>query len=115
MSYRAEDFIRAIPKSGGIISTIASRVGCSWPTAKKWIDEKPTVRAAYDAECERVLDMAEGVIMKSIEQGETQDAKWYLTKKGKGRGYGDKVDVEHSGSIDVRQLSDDELRAIVEN
>jgi len=28
--YTAEQFIKAIPGSGGIISTIARRVGCGW-------------------------------------------------------------------------------------
>lgn len=93
MTYRAQDFIAAIPKSGGIISTIAKRVGCDWNTAKKWCTEKPTVRQAYEAECESLLDMAEGVILKSIQGGDSADAKWYLTKKGKHRGYTDRTEI----------------------
>ncbi len=93
MTYRAQDFIAAIPKSGGIISTIAKRVGCDWNTAKKWCTEKPTVRQAYEDECESLLDMAEGVILKSIQGGDSADAKWYLTRKGKGRGYAERQEI----------------------
>ena len=87
-SYKASDFIAAIPDTGGIISAIARKVGCDWHTAKKYIDVYPTVKAAYDAECERVLDLAETVIIEDIvKQRDTQTAKWYLTMKGRERGY----------------------------
>ena len=91
--YTAKVFIDAIPKTGGIISTIAARVGCDWHTAKKYITTKPTIKAAYDAECESVIDMAEGVLLKGIESGDTADAKWYLTRKGKHRGYAQRQEI----------------------
>ncbi len=87
--YRAEQFIKAIPGSGGIVTTIAQRVDCDWHTAKKYIDTMPTVQQAYMDECEVVLDRAESVLITSINEGDSSDAKWYLTKKGKHRGYVD--------------------------
>jgi hypothetical protein len=95
--YTVADFEPHIAKSGGIISTIASRVGCEWSTARRHIDESPTLTRMYNDECESVLDLAESVLIKSIQGGDTQDAKWLLTKKGKGRGYGDVVTNEISG------------------
>jgi hypothetical protein len=91
--YGAQAFIDAIPGTGGIVSAIARKVGCDWNTVKRYLDTYPTVRAAYDAECEAVLDMAESTLLKAIKDGETADAKWYLTKKGKHRGYGDAMEV----------------------
>uniref|UniRef100_A0A6M3KWU9 Terminase n=1 Tax=viral metagenome TaxID=1070528 RepID=A0A6M3KWU9_9ZZZZ len=85
--YRASDFIDAIPGSGGIISVIAKRVGCAWHTAKKYIDSYATVRAAYDDECQGILDLAESTVIRSIKEGGAADARWYLTMKGRGRGY----------------------------
>ena len=90
--YSAAQFINAIPGSGGIVTTIAKRVGCQWHTARKYIDTMPTVKAAYDDECETILDLAEGTVLKNIKGGDSSDAKWYLTKKGKHRGY---VDGRH--------------------
>lgn len=87
--YTASQFIDAIKNSGGIVSTIAARVGCDWYTAKRYIDGMPTVAQAYADECEAVLDLAESKIIMSIKDGDTHDAKWYLTKKGKHRGYGE--------------------------
>ena len=95
--YSAQTFIDAIPGTGGIVSAIARKVGCEWNTAKKYIDTMPTVRAAYDAECEAMLDLAESTVLKNIKDGDTADAKWYLTKKGKRRGYGDSMEVTGEG------------------
>ena len=95
--YTAQVFLEAIPGTGGIVSAIARKVGCDWNTAKKYIDQYPTVKAAYDAECEAMLDLAESTVLKNIKDGDTADAKWYLTKKGKRRGYGDAVEVTGEG------------------
>lgn len=91
--YTASQFIDAIRNSGGIVSTVASRVGCDWHTAKRYIDELPTVAQAYADECEAVLDLAESKIIVSIKDGDTQNAKWYLSKKGKHRGYGETLSL----------------------
>ena len=91
------------------MSAIARKVGCEWNTAKKYIDNYPTVRAAYDAECEAMLDLAESAVLRNIKlaaqgEGDTQDAKWYLTKKGKRRGYGDSMEVtgKDGGAVTFR-------------
>lgn len=101
-SYNAQQFIDAIPGTGGIVSAIARKVQCDWETAKKWIDNYPTVKRAYDAECESMLDLAESTILRSIKDGDTSDAKWYLTKKGKHRNYGDSVVLTGEGGGDIR-------------
>ena len=86
-NYKAQDFIDAIPGSGGIISTIAQRVGCAWHTAKTYIADFPTVARVYQDECEKVTDLAESTIIRAIKDGDTHTAKWYLTMKGRERGY----------------------------
>jgi hypothetical protein len=34
------------------------------------------------------------------------DAKWLLSRKGKARGYADKLEQEHSGKVDVEDVTD---------
>jgi hypothetical protein len=94
--YTAEQFVKAIKGSGGIISTIAERVGCDWHTAKKWIETYPTVAQAYEDECQRINDMAVSVLMKSIKDGNTQDAKWWLARKRKTE-FGEALDITSGG------------------
>ena len=84
------------------MSAIARKVGCEWETVRAWIDKYPTVKRAYDAECEAMLDLAESAVLRNIKlaaqgEGDTADAKWYLTKKGKRRNYGDAVEVTGEG------------------
>lgn len=120
--YKTQDFINAIPGTGGIVSSIARKVGCVWNTANVWI-QKPTVKRAYDDECEAVIDTAEGVVIgniqaavrkqqKGIKDGDpvivdSADAKWYLSRKGKRRGYADKQEIEQTGDVTIRVVYDD--------
>jgi hypothetical protein len=102
--YKASQFIAAIPGSAGIISIITRRVGCDWNTTKKYVTQYPTVAAAYAAESETPLDTAESVVIRNIQLAAKQqqeadapvdsaDAKWYLTMKGKNRGYATRTEL----------------------
>lgn len=96
-----------VPGSGGIITTIAVRLGCDWHTANIYCrDDKshPALVQAISDEENRILDGAQSVIVKSIMGGNTDDAKWYLSKKGKDRGFG----------TDEEQTKYHEVRIIVE-
>ena len=110
--YKASDFIKAIPDSSGIISEIARRVGCEWHTAKKWIDNYPTVASEYEDECERVADKAEDVVIRAIEAGDLQTAKWWLARI-RGSKFTEINKHEHTGAageeIQIEIRLDDEL------
>lgn len=98
--YKAQQFIDAIKNSGGIISTIAARVGCDWHTAKRYIDNYATVQQAYRDEREKMLDMAESTVLEAIrDDKDVPTAKWYLTMKGgQERGYVPVQRQEHTGA-----------------
>ena len=100
--YTAAAFLEAIQGSGGIITTIANRIECDWHTAKKYCsrDTTPhiTVAKAYEDECAMVLDLAESVVLSEIRKRDVATAKWYLTRKGKNRGYADKTELDVDGS-----------------
>ena len=97
--YKAQEFIEAIPGTGGIITTIAKRVGCAWHTAKKYVDNYPTIREAYDDECAAVLDMAESKVIKAMNDDDISTVRWYLATKGRHRGYVERK--EHAGVKDA--------------
>ncbi len=89
--YKAKSFVAAIKGSGGIITTIANRVGCDWNTAKKYITEYPTVQRAFQAECETTDDIAESVLVNNLklalnrqQKGDSvdaSDAKWWIERR----------------------------------
>ena len=99
--FTAKQFIKAIPNTGGIITKIAERVGCAWHTAKKYIEQYPTIQQAYQNECERVLDIAESALIKSVTEQEAWAVKYILSTKGKKRGYVERQELEHGGDKDA--------------
>src|SRR5688572_16034425 len=92
-NYTVNQFIKAIPGTGGIVSTIARRVGCDWQTAKRFITRYPTVERVYQSECETVLDLAEVKLIEAVKAGDFPAIKFYLTTKGKNRGYTERQEI----------------------
>lgn len=76
--YTAKQFIDAMPGTGGVISALAERVGCTWPTAHRYIETYATVRRAWEAERSRITDIAENNIIKAIKSGDMAMSKWWL-------------------------------------
>lgn len=100
--------MEAIEGSGGIISVVAKRLNVSWHTAKKAIEENPETKQIYDDESDRILDVAENVILKAIKNNDVSTAKWYLSNKGKFRGYGE-IDLSMKANISfVDDMSEEE-------
>ena len=102
--YTAAQFIKAIAGSGANITTIAARVGCVWDTAKKYIVTHPTVQRAYEAEEQSILDVSESVVIINIKFAQqiqlatrqpvdASDAKWWLSRKGKVRGFAERQEL----------------------
>jgi hypothetical protein len=134
--YTEQDFLEAIPGSGGIISTIANRVGCTWKTADKFCksSEYPNAHDLWLAEREGLKDQSESLVLTNIMLGrkiqsnsklsdeqrivDSGDARWVLSRLGRDRGYGDKLDIEGDvkGKFDIEGLDpiDDLVRAMME-
>jgi len=85
-----EMVLDAIRGSGGIVLVVMKKLGMkSWTATKNLINKREETRTAFQEEAEGMLDVAESVVAKSISNGDISTAKWYLTKKGKERGYSD--------------------------
>lgn len=102
--YKAQQFIDVIPGTAGIISTIARRVGCAWHTAQKYIEKYATIRRVYESECNSMLDLAELEALKLIKAGDGSMIRWYLSTKGKHRGYVERVEQEQLGEVVIRVI-----------
>jgi len=75
-----EQTINAIKGSDGIKTTIADKLGVTRQTVDAYLRRWATAQQVYDEECEKVGDLAESVLVASIRKGDTQDAKWYLSR-----------------------------------
>lgn len=115
----SEQILTAIRGSGGVVSTIAQRLDVTRSTVYRYL-KKPRYREAYDDEVSLVLDLAESVVMGNIRasahrqraSGYTEvidsgDAKWYLSRKGADRGYGERSELDiNAGRIVVEWVDD---------
>lgn len=97
--YTEKKVLAAIKGSGGIITTISNRLGSDWHTAKKLTQKWESTRDAYRDERETILDMSESAILKSIKDGNTQDAKWLLSSLGADRGFGKEQGTDKDETI----------------
>jgi hypothetical protein len=85
--------IKAITNSGGVMSTIASRLSCTWYTAQSWVNASPETLRAYKDEEEKILDTADIGLYKEVQNGNLQAIKWIQATKGKRRGYVERVET----------------------
>lgn len=116
-----EAIIEAIKGSAGIVSTVAKRLGVAWHTANGYCKSSEATKQAFKDEREKLVDLAEGVLVKSIKNGDQQNAKWVLSRLGKNRGYVERTEttgadggpIKTSQSIDLSALSPDELAELL--
>lgn len=76
--FTAQQFIDAMPGTGGIISALADRCDCAWHTARKAVDRWPTVKQAWQNERAKVNDKAQHNVISAINGGDLQTSKWWL-------------------------------------
>ncbi len=91
--YTTAQFIKAIKGSGGIITTIAKRIGCDWHTADNFIKAHPTVLAVLNRRKGSHPGHGRGYAAQEYPGGNSADSKWYLTKRGKHRGYEESKEI----------------------
>lgn len=92
-NYSKEEVLEAIKGSGSIMTAVAKRLKCDWATARAYVRKWEETKQAWDNEGEHILDMAESKLYQSIQEGNTQDAKWLLATKGKRRGFSERHEI----------------------
>ncbi len=96
--------IEAMKQSLGVITTAAKVAGISRQIHYDWLKEDPEYKQAIEDTAEVALDYAESQLHKQIGNGEVASTIFYLKTKGKKRGYVERTEVEHSGSITPIQI-----------
>lgn len=95
-------FREAAQKAHGNKKRMADMLGCDYSTLYRFVKNNLYARELLDEENEKILDMAEDVIIDAIKAGNAKVAMWYLCRKGKSRGYGNTPPIENEHvEIDV--------------
>lgn len=106
--YNEDDFAAALKGSGGLLTIVARRMGCTWQTAQRYVQNSPRLMELYVDEREAILDVCEKTVIDAVQAGDVQTAKWYLALLGGNRGFGNRVEITFGGRT-AAQLSNDEL------
>ncbi len=96
--FTEEQILEAIKDSYGIISNIAKKLGCGWHAAKSYVEKYESCVQALKAEEETGIDNAENKMYDLINSADPQMIRYFLSTKGKRRGYTEKQEIEMTGS-----------------
>jgi len=94
--YTAELMIQAIKQNNGILAKAAQSLKCSRVTVARYIDQYPTVKAAFDEANETNIDFVESKLMQNIAAGDTTAMIFFLKTKAKHRGYVERQEITGS-------------------
>lgn len=102
--FTKEQTLQAISNSGGIVTTVQQRLGCkSWETAKRYIEKWSDTREAWETENSHTDDLAQSVLIKDIQNGNVQSAKWWLERRRRKEFY-----ISHYGTAEQQETDDAE-------
>ena len=94
-AFTTQQMIDALKKTKGMVYLAAEELGCHHQTIYNYIARHPTVKAAWDAESGKILDVGEMKLYQSVLNGEAWGVCFLLKTKGKHRGYVERT--EHTG------------------
>ena len=107
MKTSPKQLIQSIKKHRGVISAVSKELGISCQAIYKRCEKNKNITAAIDEAREdldvNLLDIAERKILAAVEDGAPWAVRYVLNTKGRARGWGEKTEIEHSGSV-VQQM-----------
>ena len=92
--------IQALGSTMGVVSEATKLVGIDRATHYKWLNSDDDYKAAVEDSADVAIDFAETALKGQIEQGNITAIIFYLKTKGKKRGYIERQEIHHGGSIE---------------
>lgn len=99
--FTQQQVIDALTVSKGMRTKAAKRLRCSYNTVVRYINEYPNVAEAEKLSRETMLDAIELKAYAQAMQGDTAMLIFMLKTQGRGRGYVEKQEQEHSGELKI--------------
>ncbi len=98
-AWTEEEIVKAVRGSGGFVTEIARRIGCTRATIYKYKRQYKAIADAIFEEKEHLLDTAESELLKKIKSGNMTGIIFYLKTQGYKRGYGDRTKLDIDGKF----------------
>lgn len=98
--------MKRLSDSLGIVSVACKAVGIARNTFYDWRRKDETFRAQVDEINETALDFVESKMFEAINKGDVRMIQFFLTTKGRKRGYAPKVELGNA-AISI-EISNDE-------
>jgi molybdenum-dependent DNA-binding transcriptional regulator ModE len=92
-SYTAKQIIQALEETKGMKTLAAKKLGCSYNTVQRYINEYPTVKEAYEQAHNTMGDAVELKLYDKAMSGDTTAMIFMLKTKFKSRGYVERQEV----------------------
>ena len=96
---KQRQFLEALEQTMGIVGKAAKLSGIDRDCHYEWLAKDPQYKATFHSICELKVDLAEQALLKQVLEGNPSSTQFLLRHLGKQRGYSEKVEVEHSGSV----------------
>lgn len=103
LTYTPEQVVAAVKGSGGFVTEIARRLGCSRSTVYRFKKNFKEVSEAIYEEKENLLDSAESALLKQIGKGNITAIIFYLKTQGYHRAYGDRSKLDIDGNFITKE------------
>lgn len=95
--HRKETFLKIYKANAGAIPATCEKVGITRKTYHQWYNKDEKFRDDVETINDNLLDMAQNVIKKSLEDGSLQAAMFVVKMRGKKRGWSEGIDITSNG------------------
>jgi len=110
--YTVGQMTEALAQSKGMVTVAARLLRCDPDTVRNYVKRYPAVEEKIRQEREGFLDVAELALYKAVQGGEAWAVCFALKCLGKERGYVERVEQQHSGTITQEHAGVVEVRAV---
>ena len=109
--FTVEQVVTAVRGSGGFVTEIARRLGCSRSTVYRYKANHKEVAEAMFEEKEHLLDTAESALLQQVNSGNITAIIFYLKTQGYHRAYGDRSKLDVNGNFITKEKREDDAKA----
>ena len=94
-------FISGLQEKAGNISKACEAAGIGRTAFYEWLAKDKAFAARFNEVNEAIIDWGEDALKAQMQKGDTTAIIFFLKTKGKARGYVERQEFDHSGSINL--------------